>query len=922
MVSVFEHILLIVKIVLVILVRYINSSAHQAIINDGINEIRSSKENEIRTNVRLHALETLVLNRLANYDTELLGEVDSILGENDRNYLSLKHLCDYDGDAATKELSGGEGNSNKSDQLAINPADRRKTLFQTIFDNTYPTTTALLTQLFPIEMNQSVNFQSGKLYSSSNSSNDVSTSFNPVNTRPRTFSSTAMMSAHEYDSFLERETSWIPKRINFGINPTVILPVIFLPIVLHLFSISIYFYIPLSCFFLLYLQTVKDLKDAHYASRIVSSDVELSGIMKFIQPNSKHPNFLPQVLNDSSFQQVEWVNTIMKRLWQPWMSNAFEDKVRKKWLELSVKYHFDKSLTLETVSLGDICPKLLGVRILDSNEDIIRMDWDVRYNGDPDIIFKVKQTNTNLGISDMIILAKVRMELSHFNSKIPCIGGVYISFLELPYIDFSFTIAGIDIMKIGMKSMLISAIRQECLFPNRVFIAMDHDTKEDDATVPIPKGIVHIIIEKAENLDLTESANQHPFIEIQHLDQKYQSQKKSSNSPLFNESFDILTYDATSVAIELIVYNFDGSPHFIGKTCLDIITNSVPIQPWEVIKYEKKLEDVVSGVVFVTCCFIPLQCATFVSHKNENSSVVSDAFSNKSSVDSKHYDTQYSDILLHLTQNQKDVFQNDVLPSAHDIIKASSQLNKIRKFFNKKFTKKKNVELLSLSNQLSNHNIGVLTVSNININHLDSISATPKLSSNSNSNNIYVGKPLLRPYVCFEINESSSTSDPTFVSNDTIVKSTAKLKNTLNKNYLSFTELMHFIVKLPVDDGEDGVKLADNLFLKIKLMDSSDHRLHFTNNHDKCVCEKLLSLNDLIAVICSTDYSSSNNESLYSSSSNDTPILSLKQQKTSSLKRTVRVNQTTVDVQYQFVDYLDVSVAFKASWSYSNKLPE
>eukprot|EP01035_Chromulina_nebulosa_P019206 gene19206-25056_t len=162
--------------------------------------------------------------------------------------------------------------------------------------------------------------------------------------------------------------------------------------------------------------------------------------------------------------------------------DKFEKMDVNKYLPKFIAY-----MNLIKVSLGDIPPTIVGMRIFESEGSNIKMDWEIRYAGNADVILKLgtQPVATTLEISDIKI-------------RIPCIGGANVSFLQSPSFDFSFKVAGMDIMNIGpkefglakvVKNVINAMIRQQALYPNKVFVQMLSSAEVEEKKSPIPVEI-------------------------------------------------------------------------------------------------------------------------------------------------------------------------------------------------------------------------------------------------------------------------------------------------------------------------------------------------------------------------------------------------------------------------------------------------
>jgi Ca2+-dependent lipid-binding protein len=140
-----------------------------------------------------------------------------------------------------------------------------------------------------------------------------------------------------------------------------------------------------------------------------------------------------------------------------------------------------------------------------------------------------------------------------------------VSFLELPSIDFSFTVGGLDVMSVGpkemgvakiVKTLINSAIRQEALYPKKVMIPLlDDQTQVVDTSLP-PQGVLTLTIERANHLKVADLVSSDPYVQIQCLDQTYRTTTKYSTlNPIYNESFDLIIYDKLLQTVEFTVYD-------------------------------------------------------------------------------------------------------------------------------------------------------------------------------------------------------------------------------------------------------------------------------------------------------------------------------------------------------------------------------
>ena len=307
---------------------------------------------------------------------------------------------------------------------------------------------------------------------------------------------------------------------DFSFNPRTVMLVTFIPLILLHFKLSIYYYIPITILFFSYLQNKKNKIDLSIALGI-ASNTDITKILQYLKSieigsdmsstNHSTVSILPSWINDSDYQRCEWCNYISQKTW-PWMAKYIESKVQTKWNEMDLSKFLPSVISyikLERFSMGEIAPKIIGIRILDSNEsNIIRMNLDIKYIGNPDIIIKIgtMPLPMTLEISDLRISASIRMELTNFIEKIPSPQVGCISFLQMPVIDFSFQIGGIDIMNIGteqlnvaksIKHIINNIIRNKILYPKKICVNPNTGqiVPEDDSVISHPQGILVLTIQ-------------------------------------------------------------------------------------------------------------------------------------------------------------------------------------------------------------------------------------------------------------------------------------------------------------------------------------------------------------------------------------------------------------------------------------------
>lgn len=162
----------------------------------------------------------------------------------------------------------------------------------------------------------------------------------------------------------------------FGYNPLLLIGVVTTPVLLTALDVSPYWYIPISVLFFSYLKADKDRKDRKAAAGIVVDD----NVMKYVL------QLLPAWIKFGDVERVGWLNSLLEILW-PYISNAVEKVVKDIVQPILDSYATTAmgALKLEHCNLGTFPPKIVGVRSIQSDDSVFRLDVDLLYCGNPGV---------------------------------------------------------------------------------------------------------------------------------------------------------------------------------------------------------------------------------------------------------------------------------------------------------------------------------------------------------------------------------------------------------------------------------------------------------------------------------------------------------------------------------------------------------
>lgn len=571
------------------------------------------------------------------------------------------------------------------------------------------------------------------------------------------------------------------KGAGFFYNPQNLTWLFCVPALLTQLEVSPMYYIPVAGLLFSFLQNEKNKSNIHQALGIVSD----SKVLEHIRGE------LPGWITDSSCERVEWLNTILQKLW-PHISSGAEKMVKEK-----VQPILDQnttrvvpSLSLTRFSLGSAAPRIVSIRAYPSNDvECVRLDVELKWASDMEVVLQVGKTPPlDIELGDIQFSAHMRIELKPLINKIPGFGAINITCMKAPYIDFGVKVGAVDVLNVGPSDMSIgtyvrniirSIVCNMMLYPKSMCIPLiDDKAMVDELQMPAtPKGLLHLNIISAKKLKAADFMTSDPYVEVRYMTEVMKTDTKSKTlNPVWDASFDLMIFDKKAQQIELVVYDEDVvSDEFLGRVIFHLDT-LVPNKITDVIELD--LLEVDTGSLQISALYTPLGTDVIEDETDE----AADVLFNMSP------DSLKSDILL------EDVAKLVPSPIGADISHFKGSVGAIMAAKKAAGTIKSNLGLTSKA-KVSN---GVLTISQISCQKL------------RNNNSTFGGG--IKPYCIFTAGGSSK---------QTKVQHMADPK---------FDENFHFMVK----DGSSGS-------LVIKVMDQ------YKFVKDQCIGELNIRLIDVMA---------------------------------------------------------------------------
>eukprot|EP01034_Spumella_vulgaris_P025395 gene25395-31853_t len=444
----------------------------------------------------------------------------------------------------------------------------------------------------------------------------------------------------------------------FGFDPLNVTVLSALPPLLHFLNVSAWLYIPAAVGFFSYYQAQKDRADRKAAIGIVSDPA----LMRLVLEE------MPSWVTDSSFQRVEWINSILQKLW-PKIVNATEDVVKAALQPLlnDNTPMFLSSLTLSRFHLGTISPKLIGVRFYSTEESSVRLDVELRWAGDPVISLKVgAPVPVTIEVAELRISAVLRIELLDLKSAFPCFKTISVTCMKKPVVDFSLKLASVDLMNLGasdynvsrlVRTIIHDLITTACLYPKKIIIPMEPEGANALDENMIPEGLLTLTVVRGINIKQANIFGSDPYVEIRPQtigDVVRTTTKTHTLTPHWDETFHIVIFDKATQWIELSVFDYDMTQmdKHLGKATLELA---------KLINYAKetrilRLLGGGKGELEVSCHYLPLGTKNGKNNVSERSRAES------------------ADILFDLRKSEltNDILVEDDVIQAQDVRRDSS----------------------------------------------------------------------------------------------------------------------------------------------------------------------------------------------------------------------------------------------------------
>ncbi|QCE02877.1 phospholipase A2 [Vigna unguiculata] len=279
---------------------------------------------------------------------------------------------------------------------------------------------------------------------------------------------------------------------------------------------------------------------------------------------------LPEWISFPVYEQVKWLNKKLTKLW-PFVAEAATLVIRESVEPLLEEYRPTgiTSLKFSKLSLGNVAPKIEGIRVQSLTKGQIIMDIDFRWGGDPSIILAVEAAlvaSIPIQLKDLQVFTIIRV-IFQLAEEIPCISAVVVALLAepKPRIDYTLKAVGGSLTAIpGISDMIddtVNSIVTDMLqWPHRIVVPLGGIPFDISDLELKPQGKLSVTVVKAsalKNMEMIGKSDPYVVVYIRPLF-KYKTKVVDNNlNPTWNERFELIAEDKETQSLILEVFDKD-----------------------------------------------------------------------------------------------------------------------------------------------------------------------------------------------------------------------------------------------------------------------------------------------------------------------------------------------------------------------------
>lgn len=294
---------------------------------------------------------------------------------------------------------------------------------------------------------------------------------------------------------------------------------------------------------------------------------------------------LPEWISFPVYEQVKWLNKMLAKLW-PFVAEAATMVIKESVEPLLEEYRPPgiTSLKFSKLSLGNVAPKIEGIRVQSLTKGQIIMDIDFRWGGDPSIILAVEAAlvaSIPIQLKDLKVFSIIRV-IFQLAEEIPCISAVVVALLAepKPRIDYTLKAVGGSLTALpGISDMIddtVNTIVTDMLqWPHRIVVPLGGIPVDTSELELKPQGSLKVTVVKAnglKNMEMIGKSDPYVVLYIRPLFKVKTKVIDNNLNPVWDQSFELIAEDKETQSLILEVYDKDiGQDKRLGIVQLPLI---------------------------------------------------------------------------------------------------------------------------------------------------------------------------------------------------------------------------------------------------------------------------------------------------------------------------------------------------------------
>ncbi|KAF5946368.1 hypothetical protein HYC85_016596 [Camellia sinensis] len=233
------------------------------------------------------------------------------------------------------------------------------------------------------------------------------------------------------------------------------------------------------------------------------------------------------------------------------------------------------SLKFNKFSLGNVAPKIEGIRVQSLKKGQITMDIDFRWGGNPNIVLGVEAAMVAsipiqvgaLTLKDLQVFTVVRV-IFQLAEDIPCISAVVVALLSepKPKIDYTVKAVGGSLTALpGISDMIddtVNTIVTDMLqWPHRIVVPIGGIPVDTSELELKPQGKLTVTVVKAndlKNMEMIGKSDPYVVVYIRPLFKVKSKVVENNLNPIWNQTFGLIAEDkeTQSLILEVLYHQF------------------------------------------------------------------------------------------------------------------------------------------------------------------------------------------------------------------------------------------------------------------------------------------------------------------------------------------------------------------------------